>query len=110
MLSTEKMTGVIEIDEVGGTAIVEAGTVVQTEQETVALGHMADGNLHFFVALMEDGDFHTASESGPEQHPQPRSGARSLTRQEYCRRVLEHFPDALDHRGCVVAIDESMIE
>lgn len=66
VLSTEKMTGVIEIDEVGGTAIVEAGTVVQTEQETVALGHMADGNLHFFVALMEDGDFHTASESGPE--------------------------------------------
>ncbi len=36
VLSTEKMTGVIEIDKVGGTAIVEAGTVLQTVQETVA--------------------------------------------------------------------------
>jgi len=70
VLSSEKMTDVIEIDKVGGTAIVEAVTVLQTVQETVALGHMADRNLHIFVALMEDGDFHTASESGPEQHPQ----------------------------------------
>lgn len=36
VLSTEKMTGIVEIDKVGGTAIVEAGTVLQTVQETVA--------------------------------------------------------------------------
>jgi len=36
VLSTEKMTGILEIDEVGGTAIVEAGAVLQTVQETVA--------------------------------------------------------------------------
>ena len=36
VLSTEKMTGLLEIDRVGGTAIVEAGTVLQTVQETVA--------------------------------------------------------------------------
>jgi FAD/FMN-containing dehydrogenase len=36
VLSTEKMTGIIEIDKVGGTAVVEAGTVLQTVQETVA--------------------------------------------------------------------------
>ncbi|MCP4302103.1 MAG: FAD-binding oxidoreductase, partial [Gammaproteobacteria bacterium] len=36
VLSTEKMTGIIEIDKVGGTAIVEAGTVLQAVQETVA--------------------------------------------------------------------------
>ena len=36
VLSTEKMTGILEIDRVGGTAIVEAGTVLQTVQETVA--------------------------------------------------------------------------
>ena len=36
VLSTEKMTGIVEIDKVGGTAIVEAGTVLQAVQETVA--------------------------------------------------------------------------
>ena len=36
VLSTEKMTGIVEIDTVGGTAIVEAGTVLQAVQETVA--------------------------------------------------------------------------
>ena len=34
VLSTEKMTGILEIDRIGGTAIVEAGTVLQTVQET----------------------------------------------------------------------------
>ena len=28
----------------------------------IALGHMADGNLHFFVAPGEDGDHHAASD------------------------------------------------
>ncbi len=36
VLSTEKMTGIVEIDRVGGTAVVEAGVVLQTLQETVA--------------------------------------------------------------------------
>jgi FAD/FMN-containing dehydrogenase len=36
VLSTEKMTGILEIDKIGGTAIVEAGTVLQTVQEAVA--------------------------------------------------------------------------
>ena len=36
VLSTEKMNGILEIDEVGGTAVVEAGAVLQTVQETVA--------------------------------------------------------------------------
>ena len=36
VLSTEKMTGVVEIDKVGGTAVVEAGVVLQTLQEIVA--------------------------------------------------------------------------
>ena len=36
VLSTEKMTGILEIDKVGGTAIVEAGTVLQTVQDAVA--------------------------------------------------------------------------
>jgi len=36
VLSTEKMTGIIEIDRVGGTAIVEAGAVLQNVQEAVA--------------------------------------------------------------------------
>jgi len=36
VLSTEKMTGIVEIDKIGGTAIVEAGTVLQAVQETVA--------------------------------------------------------------------------
>ncbi len=36
VLSTEKMNGIVEIDEVGGTVIVEAGAVLQTLQETVA--------------------------------------------------------------------------
>ena len=36
VLSTEKMTGIVEIDHVGGTAVVEAGAVLQTVQETVA--------------------------------------------------------------------------
>ncbi|MGI9238412.1 MAG: FAD-binding oxidoreductase, partial [Woeseiaceae bacterium] len=35
VISTEKMTGILEIDKVGGTAIVEAGAVLQTVQETV---------------------------------------------------------------------------
>jgi FAD/FMN-containing dehydrogenase len=36
VLSTEKMTGIVEIDKVGGTAVVDAGVVLQTLQETVA--------------------------------------------------------------------------
>ena len=36
VVSLEKMNGIIEIDTVGGTAIVEAGAVLQTVQETVA--------------------------------------------------------------------------
>jgi FAD/FMN-containing dehydrogenase len=36
VLSTEKMTGILEIDPVGGTAVVEAGAVLQTVQETLA--------------------------------------------------------------------------
>jgi FAD/FMN-containing dehydrogenase len=28
----------------------------------IALGHMADGNLHFFIAPGEQGDFHKASD------------------------------------------------
>ncbi len=36
VLSTEKMAGIVEIDHVGGTAVVEAGAVLQTVQETVA--------------------------------------------------------------------------
>ncbi len=36
VLSTEKMANIVEIDQVGGTAIVEAGAVLQTVQETVA--------------------------------------------------------------------------
>ncbi|MGB5627548.1 MAG: FAD-binding oxidoreductase [Woeseiaceae bacterium] len=36
VLSTEKMTGILEIDKIGGTAVVEAGAVLQTVQETVA--------------------------------------------------------------------------
>ena len=36
VLSTEKMTGIIEIDRVGGTAVVEAGAVLQNVQEAVA--------------------------------------------------------------------------
>ncbi len=36
VLSTEKMGGIVEIDHVGGTAVVEAGAVLQTVQETVA--------------------------------------------------------------------------
>ena len=28
-----------------------------------ALGHMADGNLHFFVSPMQDGDFHAESDA-----------------------------------------------
>jgi FAD/FMN-containing dehydrogenase len=35
-LSTEKMADIIEIDRVGGTAVVEAGAVLQTVQETMA--------------------------------------------------------------------------
>jgi FAD/FMN-containing dehydrogenase len=34
--STEKMADIIEIDRVGGTAVVEAGAVLQTVQETMA--------------------------------------------------------------------------
>ena len=36
VISTEKMTGVVDIDTVGGTVTVEAGTVLQTMQEAVA--------------------------------------------------------------------------
>ena len=36
VLSTEKMNDIVEIDEIGGTAVVEAGAVLQTVQETVA--------------------------------------------------------------------------
>jgi FAD/FMN-containing dehydrogenase len=36
VLSTEKMTEIVEIDRVGGTAVVEAGAVLQTLQETLA--------------------------------------------------------------------------
>ncbi len=36
VLSTEKMTDVIEIDPVGGTAVVEAGAVLQNVQEAMA--------------------------------------------------------------------------
>ncbi len=36
VLSTEKMASIVEIDHVGGTAIVDAGAVLQTVQETVA--------------------------------------------------------------------------
>ena len=36
VLSTEKMTDIVEIDPVGGTAVVEAGAVLQTVQETLA--------------------------------------------------------------------------
>jgi len=36
VLSTEKMTGIVEIDRIGGTAVVEAGAVLQNVQEAVA--------------------------------------------------------------------------
>jgi FAD/FMN-containing dehydrogenase len=36
VLSTEKMTDIVEIDPVGGTAVVEAGVVLQNLQETLA--------------------------------------------------------------------------
>ncbi|MGB5722160.1 MAG: FAD-binding oxidoreductase, partial [Woeseiaceae bacterium] len=36
VLSTEKMTGITEIDTVGGTAVVESGAILQVVQETVA--------------------------------------------------------------------------
>ncbi len=36
VLSTEKMTGILDIDRVGGTAIVEAGAVLQSVHEAVA--------------------------------------------------------------------------
>lgn len=36
VLSTEKMTGIVEIDSVGGFAVVEAGAVLQNVQEAVA--------------------------------------------------------------------------
>jgi FAD/FMN-containing dehydrogenase len=36
VLSTEKMTNIVEIDPVGGTAVVEAGAILQTVQETLA--------------------------------------------------------------------------
>ncbi len=36
VLSTEKMAGIVEIDTVGGTAVVEAGAILQTVQQTVA--------------------------------------------------------------------------
>jgi FAD/FMN-containing dehydrogenase len=36
VLSTEKMTGIIEIDHVGGTAVVETGAVLQNVQQAMA--------------------------------------------------------------------------
>ena len=36
VLSTEKMNGILDIDNVGGTVVVEAGAVLQTVQEAVA--------------------------------------------------------------------------
>ncbi len=36
VLSTEKMRGIIEIDKIGGTAVVEAGAILQNVQEAVA--------------------------------------------------------------------------
>lgn len=36
VLSTEKMTDILEIDPVGGTAVVEAGAILQNVQETLA--------------------------------------------------------------------------
>ncbi len=36
VLSTEKMTDIVEIDPIGGTAVVEAGAVLQNVQEAVA--------------------------------------------------------------------------
>ena len=36
VLSTERMTDIIEIDPVGGTAVVEAGAILQNVQETAA--------------------------------------------------------------------------
>jgi len=36
VLSTEKMAGIVEIDRVGGTVVVEAGAVLQNVQEAVA--------------------------------------------------------------------------
>ncbi len=36
VISTEKMSGIVEIDRIGGTAIVEAGAVLQNVQESVA--------------------------------------------------------------------------
>ena len=36
VISTEKMASIVEIDKVGGTAVVEAGAVLQTVQEAVA--------------------------------------------------------------------------
>ena len=36
VLSTEKMTDIVEIDRIGGTAVVEAGAVLQNVQEAVA--------------------------------------------------------------------------
>jgi len=36
VLSTEKMSGIIEIDPIGGIAVVEAGAVLQTVQEVMA--------------------------------------------------------------------------
>jgi FAD/FMN-containing dehydrogenase len=36
VLSTEKMANIVEIDPVGGTAVVEAGAILQTVQETLA--------------------------------------------------------------------------
>jgi len=46
VLSTEKMASIVEIDHVGGTAIVEAGAVLQTVQETAAAE-----NLYFPLDL-----------------------------------------------------------
>ena len=36
VISTEKMRGIVEIDRIGGTAVVEAGAVLQNVQEAVA--------------------------------------------------------------------------
>ncbi len=36
VISTEKMSGIVEIDKIGGTAVVEAGAVLQNVQEAAA--------------------------------------------------------------------------
>lgn len=67
IVSLEKMNRIESVDEVGGVAVVQAGAVLQTVQEELAVkgmlfpldfGHIADGNLHIFVTPHEDGVNH----------------------------------------------------